>query len=688
MKPLPFSTIKAKTAIPLSIVSLFLLLLSCGGNQAKDKKPPVEGDSLYYKMVTCPDTARKFFLADSLVASGDLSYWVPAIMRNEQYKMDGNYAKGIEVLKEAIKYDKFSNIMDSLAYYNCVSELAANLYYLNRVEESLKIALGAVGPLDALGNDGKKDNYSFYDLLMKLYDVIAKSQMSLGMKAEAEKSYEQTYKYAILATKVVNNQYNVGNAAILTYNTILLFHENEEYAKAQKWLHRQDSLTNEIMAHEDIDEESKDYFKALYEYNHAINALGLNKKEEAEQAFNDYQQTQFAQTEGGRIDGSDYLRKTGRLTEAADAIAPLEEFFARQGLDLSLDLISKLGEKFRLNYKIGRKEAALATANYVFENLDSVIQRQKRNDMAEMATIYETNKKDAEIAQQQIELTQQRVIGLIIAIILLTIFFIIYTLVRRRAAKRLAEMKAAQERIESELRIARDIQMSMVPSSFPDYEGLDMFASMTPAKEVGGDLYGYVLLGDKLYFALGDVSGKGVPASLFMAQATRLFRTLAVQQMKPAEICTRMNNALSGEDNESGMFVTFWLGLVDLTTGHLDFCNAGHNPPIIDGGESNGEFLDMIPNAPIGLFPGLDYEGEEIENVKGRQLFIYTDGLNEAENKAQEQFGDDRLLEILRTSHFDSAQQVIDALKAEVEQHRNGADPNDDLTMMCIRIAE
>lgn len=124
---------------------------------------------------------------------------------------------------------------------------------------------------------------------------------------------------------------------------------------------------------------------------------------------------------------------------------------------------------------------------------------------------------------------------------------------------------------------------------------------MTPAKEVGGDLYGYLLQGDKLYVAVGDVSGKGVPASLFMAQATRLFQTMAKQGMMPAEICTHMNDALSGDDNENGMFVTFWLGLVDLQTGHLNYCNAGHNPPIIGGGDHHGDFLDMIPNAPIGL---------------------------------------------------------------------------------------
>ena len=205
---------------------------------------------------------------------------------------------------------------------------------------------------------------------------------------------------------------------------------------------------------------------------------------------------------------------------------------------------------------------------------------------------------------------------------------------------------------------------------------------MTPAKEVGGDLYGYLLEGDKLYFALGDVSGKGVPASLFMAQATRLFLTLAKQGMMPAEICSRINDALSGDDNENSMFVTFWLGLVDLTTGHLDFCNAGHNPPIIGDGENGGEFLDMIPNAPIGLLPGLEYEGEEIDSIKGRPLFIYTDGLNEAENPEQEQFGDDHLLDILRSTHFDNTQQVIETLKTEVEKHRNGAEPNFTVSML------
>ena len=266
----------------------------------------------------------------------------------------------------------------------------------------------------------------------------------------------------------------------------------------------------------------------------------------------------------------------------------------------------------------------------------------------------------------------------------------------------LKETTAQKASIESELNVASNIQMSMLPSVFPDREGLDMYASMTPAKEVGGDLYGYLLKDDSLYFCLGDVSGKGVPASLFMAQATRLFRTLATQQMAPDEICTRMNDALSGDENPTNMFVTLFVGLIDLASGRLRYCNAGHNPPVIQSDKREVisdklsyattdhsslityHFLDILPNVPIGIVPGLEYKGEEIASIKGRPLFLYTDGLNEAENREFEQFGDERLLDILRNTHFDSAQQVIETLKAEVERHRDGAEPNDDLTMMCL----
>ena len=236
----------------------------------------------------------------------------------------------------------------------------------------------------------------------------------------------------------------------------------------------------------------------------------------------------------------------------------------------------------------------------------------------------------------------------------------------------------AKERIESELRIARNIQRSIVPGVFPEYEGLDMYAYMMPAKEVGGDLYDFLIEGDRLYFCLGDVSGKSVPAALFMAQAARMFRVMAKQHMMPADIANRMNNELT-EGNENGMFVTMFIALVNLTTGQMNFCNCGHNPPVIDG-----RFIEMESNAPIGLWEELQYVGEEIADIRGKQLFVYTDGLNEAENPQQQQFGDDRLLHILQEVRSSSASQVINRLTDAVERHRDGAEPNDDLTMLCL----
>jgi len=134
------------------------------------------------------------------------------------------------------------------------------------------------------------------------------------------------------------------------------------------------------------------------------------------------------------------------------------------------------------------------------------------------------------------------------------------------------------------------------------------------------------------------------------------------------------------------MFVTMFLGLVNLESGRLDFCNAGHNPPVIFDGEQHGKFIDMESNAPIGLWSDLDYVGETIENIKGKPFFVYTDGLNEAENLKQEQFGEERMLDILLHVHFKNASELVEMLKTEIERFRDGAEPNDDMTMLCLKV--
>ena len=248
----------------------------------------------------------------------------------------------------------------------------------------------------------------------------------------------------------------------------------------------------------------------------------------------------------------------------------------------------------------------------------------------------------------------------------------------------LKETTATKAAIENELRVASDIQMSMVPRTFPpfpEHKDIDLHASMTPAKEVGGDLYNFLLNENCLYFAVGDVSGKGVPASLFMAQATRLFRTLAGEGFSPEAIADRMNSGLC-EGNDTMMFVTMFIGVVHLDTGQLDYCNCGHNPPVLDG-----EFITFkYKNRPLGLMDGIPFQEESIADIRGKQLLVYTDGLNEAMNTEKEQFGNDRLLEAMANAKDMTSCQVVDMLKEAVEQHRAGADPNDDLTLLCLKI--
>ena len=251
---------------------------------------------------------------------------------------------------------------------------------------------------------------------------------------------------------------------------------------------------------------------------------------------------------------------------------------------------------------------------------------------------------------------------------------------------KLTTATAKRERIEGELQIARDIQMGMVPRNFPAFPGrtdIDLYASMSPAKEVGGDLYDYFIKDGRLYFCIADVSGKGVPASLFMAVVRNLFRVVASEGQPPEEIARRINDTVS-EDNEQLMFITMFIGMADLKTGELSFCNCGHNPPVLLGGKPG--FMECEPNVPLGIAPGFTFKGQSIKDFRGTPILLYTDGLNEAENSAHEELGNDRLIQSLSENPYENAQATIDILLDTVAAHVGDAEQSDDLTLLCINL--
>ena len=255
-----------------------------------------------------------------------------------------------------------------------------------------------------------------------------------------------------------------------------------------------------------------------------------------------------------------------------------------------------------------------------------------------------------------------------------------------RYIQELTETTANKERIEGELRIAREIQMDMLPRVFPPFPeraDIDLYACMNPAKEVGGDLYDFFLQNEKLYFCVADVSGKGVPASLLMAVTRNLFREVARQELPPERIARQINDTLS-EDNEQMMFVTFFVGVLDLQKGCLDFCNCGHNPPVLLTPEPH--FMECKSNTPLGVCVGWEFEGQHVDNFWNSPLLVYTDGLNEAENPEHQEFGNDRLLSVLTQQPFAGSQETLNRVLSAVEAHVNGAQASDDLTLLCLNI--
>ena len=255
-----------------------------------------------------------------------------------------------------------------------------------------------------------------------------------------------------------------------------------------------------------------------------------------------------------------------------------------------------------------------------------------------------------------------------------------------RNLERLRKVNAEKERIGSELRIARDIQMSMIRSRFPEMPEFDLFASIAPAKEVGGDLYDYFVNGEMLYFCIGDVSGKGVPASLLMTVTTSQFRTVSRYLSQPEEIMMAINDQIA-EGNEKHMFVTMFIGCLDLKTGHLAYSCGGHNPPLLIG--QSIEQLPVAQKLPVGVISGMKYEMQETQIASGTTLLLYTDGLTEAMNANSELFGGDRMtktVERLLSEGEATPKSIICGLTDAVKTFAADAEQSDDLTMMAIRL--
>jgi sigma-B regulation protein RsbU (phosphoserine phosphatase) len=255
----------------------------------------------------------------------------------------------------------------------------------------------------------------------------------------------------------------------------------------------------------------------------------------------------------------------------------------------------------------------------------------------------------------------------------------------KRFIENLKAETVARERIESELRIAQEIQASMLPSVFPQRKEFELFAMMDPAKEVGGDFYDFFFVDDKrLCFVIGDVSGKGVPAALFMAISKTLIKTEAKQGLSTDEVLTVVNSILA-QDNQTCLFVTVFCAILDIETGEVEFANGGHNPPLVCNSSGCYDYMKMACGFVIGVMDKMKCEKQRLTLKPGDMIFLYTDGVTEAMDPDKQQFGEHRLKEILSNHTDKDIKGLIDSMRQEVLSFVRGAPQSDDITMLALR---
>ncbi len=251
-----------------------------------------------------------------------------------------------------------------------------------------------------------------------------------------------------------------------------------------------------------------------------------------------------------------------------------------------------------------------------------------------------------------------------------------------RQAKRAREQLLA---LQQELGVARRIQQAILPPPLEGIPSIDLHGGMIAAREVGGDFYDYFRIGhDQLGIVIADVSGKGVPAAIFMAMSRTLLRSTALSGGTPAEVMARVNDTLAVE-GESGMFVTTFYGILDLSTGTLRYCNGGHNPPFILRADGNVELLSSTPDLVVGVMRGFPYNEFSLQLAPGDGLCLYTDGVTEAMNVSEDMYEEPALEQLLRAHAGAASRDIVDAVVADVRAFAAGHPQSDDLTSLVFR---
>ena len=644
----------------LWLMAALIVFAACGGQEAASADGSSEGET-YYKKGYDSDRKMQHRMAEY--------YWKAAM------------ASTVNSTKPE----------DLAVYAKSASRLTNVLSVRGEYEAALEVAVPAAERLEQLQCDTTSD---YTNLLV--YIGCCKSRFGLSSE-EVNKNYERAYKMHLgnIEKRRTNETYKNAIAGVI--NIAYNCNETSHFEDALRWTNRYGELISQYEQRTDVDSDYVDKQWARYDVYKAIALEGLKRHEEAAEVFAKFQKTRYSQTPNGKILGVDYLSVANRWPEAAEAYDSLDDILEESDAGYSLETLQDLVlKKYRANMMADRRDTAKSVSMFICERLDSAIQLSRRLEAEELATI---RSKEAQKAVEQARVSRMKQWGGLAGVAVFLVLLAAYLLYRRRERHRQEKAYAAlhsaydaledkcrtEERTSTELQIARGVEGVMKVGVMPQHDAVDLFASAELAKTPCGDFYDVMLRDDKLLFCIGEGAGRGVSASMSMAMTTALFRTVAAIDDQPARIVAAINRTMAGVGGEA-ISATLFVGVLDLETGQLDYCNAEHTVPLLIG--ERMEQLPVDDNVSVGLYDDWNFTAQQAKMTPGMLLFLYTDGLTRAENVEHEPFDERRMMgEALQSVYgLDSKPQpFIERMSATVHRYMGEAELKDDMAMLAIR---
>lgn len=672
----------------LLVVLTSVLMTAC--NEDEKKSQISEADKLieatqknknYNELIKVVDSLE----ANSIITPTKACYWRGyACDKMKRQRLAEYYWKAsLDAAKE-------STDEDEMVYYaKSASRLANMLSVRGDYEEGLNIAIPVANKLESLECDSTSD---YLNILI----YIGCCQEGLGTADGNAEGFTKAYQRHMENIENYHNDvvYKDGITGII--NIAYDYIWAKKWQEALVWTARFGQVLSEYEQRPDADADYIDRQLARHDIYQAIALEGLHKSEEAANAYEKFLTTQFSKTPKGRIDANDYLTAAHRWDEAAENYNSLDAMMGETVKNYSLENIENLVlEKYKTNLLAGRRDSAMKIAMEISNSLGQAMAKSRKIEKEEQAVIV---KNVAQITELQAQKNRKYQILIVVGFVFLILCMTAFVVIRHRMAKRMeAEFEdlkydydrleadtIVQEREASELRIAQNIQKMIVPTQLPQHKFFDIWSSTTTGLMEGGGVLDYALRSNKLFFCIGEATVEGIKASLLTTIVKAQFRTAIAFEDKPDRIIASINNAIANE-GEKGLGIRLFVGVLDIGSGALQFCNANHDAPLLVSNELH--HLPVEQNINIGEKPNYQFEAQEMLMLPGTMIFLNSDGLIKVKNSVHRVFNEKRMLGCaLQAMKLDPRPKpFIENMLDAVNRFAGDFEQRDDIAMLAIR---